>query len=147
MCSTRSNCFCLQVCNIRHTCEVPMGRTRWLYFLVLTLSFTLQTVSGLSPNTPVQQLDSSRCDSWSSICTDIYAPVCGIDNVTYLNGCYASRACMEVAYEGKCEDFQGPRPLLVSGAYLPKLSFVCLCCSLLAFVFVVLDHCALPSHG
>ncbi|MBT8452450.1 MAG: hypothetical protein KJO40_10825 [Deltaproteobacteria bacterium] len=35
-------------------------------------------------------------------CTDIYLPVCGVDDETYGNACEAERAGVDVAYDGEC---------------------------------------------
>lgn len=40
----------------------------------------------------------------SAICTEEYAPVCGVDHKTYTNMCDAARLCVEVSYEGPCEN-------------------------------------------
>ena len=37
------------------------------------------------------------------ICLTLYAPVCGVDGVTYGNSCNAEAAKVEVAYEGECK--------------------------------------------
>ena len=37
------------------------------------------------------------------LCTDIYLPVCGVDGVTYGNGCEAGCLGVEIAYEGECD--------------------------------------------
>lgn len=36
-------------------------------------------------------------------CPEIYAPVCGVDGVTYSNGCEARCAEVEIAFEGPCD--------------------------------------------
>jgi hypothetical protein len=38
------------------------------------------------------------------ICPLIYAPVCGVDGVTYGNSCAAECAGVEIAYDGECRD-------------------------------------------
>ena len=37
------------------------------------------------------------------MCMALYAPVCGVDGVTYGNSCNAEAAKVEVAYEGECK--------------------------------------------
>ncbi len=41
------------------------------------------------------------------VCEDVYAPVCGVDGVTYGNACEARCAGVEAAYEGECRDAPG----------------------------------------
>jgi len=49
-------------------------------------------------------IDSSLIDS-SSVCFDIYEPVCGCDGVTYGNSCYATIFYGVSSYvEGECCD-------------------------------------------
>ncbi len=36
-------------------------------------------------------------------CTEEWAPVCGFDNVTYSNACFAKCSYVEVAYDGECQ--------------------------------------------
>lgn len=42
------------------------------------------------------------CELIPENCIEIYAPVCGCDNVTYSNICYAAMAGMGAAYAGEC---------------------------------------------
>lgn len=50
---------------------------------------------------PIGQLcREGLCDGAN--CLDIYDPVCGVDGVTYGNGCYAELAHVEIAHEGEC---------------------------------------------
>jgi len=37
-------------------------------------------------------------------CDKTYEPVCGLDNYTYLNGCYLEKKGVEKAHDGKCKD-------------------------------------------
>ncbi len=41
------------------------------------------------------------------MCTEEWAPVCGYDNVTYSNSCFAYCAGVEIAYDGECGGGQG----------------------------------------
>ncbi|MDD5711002.1 MAG: DUF5667 domain-containing protein [Candidatus Colwellbacteria bacterium] len=38
------------------------------------------------------------------VCADIYIPVCGADEKSYSNECYATRAGVNVAHEGECRE-------------------------------------------
>ena len=46
-------------------------------------------------------LRAGRCEP-EVFCLDIYAPVCGVDGVTYGNPCEAERAGVDIAYDGEC---------------------------------------------
>jgi hypothetical protein len=51
---------------------------------------------------PIGQIcHESRCAD--CVCPDVWAPVCGIDGVTYGNACEARCAHVEIAHEGPCE--------------------------------------------
>ncbi len=43
-------------------------------------------------------------------CPEIYAPVCGVDGMTYSNACEARCAGVEIAHEGMCEPICKPLP-------------------------------------
>jgi hypothetical protein len=51
-----------------------------------------------APNVPNTTLPYS-CE-----CPDIYQPVCGIDNKTYNNACYAGCVNIQIKHEGVCEE-------------------------------------------
>ena len=40
-----------------------------------------------------------------NVCPEIFAPVCGVDGVTYANECLANNAGMGIAHEGACDKF------------------------------------------
>ncbi len=45
---------------------------------------------------------TGECTQKPSECPEIWAPVCGCDNVTYENSCYAARNGVNVLHEGEC---------------------------------------------
>jgi len=38
------------------------------------------------------------------VCITIWEPVCGVDNKTYTNKCWAEEAGIEIATDGVCQD-------------------------------------------
>ena len=40
----------------------------------------------------------------TTVCTEQYEPVCGVDKRTYSNYCEARRLCITVVHEGPCDD-------------------------------------------
>jgi hypothetical protein len=45
---------------------------------------------------------SGVCSEISQVCPEIYSPVCGCDNNTYSNECFADGAAVSVLYNGEC---------------------------------------------
>ena len=48
--------------------------------------------------------EEEKCEEWSQVCTKEYVPVCGVNGMTYGNLCVAQSYCVEVAYEGECNE-------------------------------------------
>lgn len=48
-------------------------------------------------------IDESKIDP-NAACIEIYAPVCGCNDITYDNSCYAEIAGVTQWTEGRCED-------------------------------------------
>ncbi|MEK7537274.1 MAG: Kazal-type serine protease inhibitor family protein [Patescibacteria group bacterium] len=49
------------------------------------------------------QEDTKKAEGGEVACILIYDPVCGKDNRTYSNSCFASAAGAEVAHQGECK--------------------------------------------
>ena len=45
---------------------------------------------------------SGSCNAKPDVCPENWAPVCGCDEITYSNTCYAARAGVTIKYEGDC---------------------------------------------
>jgi len=50
------------------------------------------------------RIGQTKYDIQPIICADVYIPVCGEDGEIYSNECYATRANVNVAYEGECRE-------------------------------------------
>ena len=48
-------------------------------------------------------IDSTLIDP-NAMCTEQWEPVCGCDNVTYSNSCYATNAGLTIYVDGECCD-------------------------------------------
>jgi hypothetical protein len=51
-----------------------------------------------------------RCEMRPDICSSLFAPVCGCDNVTYSNACVAQSMGTDVQFEGECAVVPPPPP-------------------------------------
>ncbi len=58
--------------------------------------------------------DGACVDGGGCACPDVYAPVCGVDGVTYPNSCEAKCKGVNIAYEGKCRE-----PCVCPALYAP----------------------------
>jgi hypothetical protein len=50
------------------------------------------------------------CEPRPEVCSFLYAPVCGCDNVTYSNGCVAQSMGTDIQYDGECGPVVPPPP-------------------------------------
>lgn len=66
-------------------------------FLLITIVIGMMFLAGCD----VQETPDE--DDTIDVCTEVYDPVCGADNVTYSNSCFADKAGVEVEYEGECK--------------------------------------------
>ena len=51
---------------------------------------------------PVGCIDTSLCSPFTTVCTEEYAPVCGCDNRTYSNLCFAHKNAINITTPGEC---------------------------------------------
>ncbi|MBP7670969.1 S-layer homology domain-containing protein [Candidatus Gracilibacteria bacterium] len=56
-----------------------------------------------NPAPPVEEEAPAPIPDEQIICTELYAPICGLDNKTYSNACKAGLVNVEVAYQGECQ--------------------------------------------
>jgi hypothetical protein len=71
-------------------------------------NFALDAQCGAADQTGV-------CAAIPEVCYELYAPVCGCDDKTYPNDCYAAAAGVSVVQQGECGGTSQPEPTVCGG--------------------------------
>ncbi|PIN90208.1 hypothetical protein COU57_04175 [Candidatus Pacearchaeota archaeon CG10_big_fil_rev_8_21_14_0_10_32_14] len=80
-----------------------MGGDKFVFITNFIILFTiLLSVPFISSQSSGGNIDGTNSTSSGTICINLYAPVCGFDNITYSNSCFASRSGVSVKCEQAC---------------------------------------------